>query len=151
MNYETVFQLRRCDTVESLARKCLAWAQAHKLRIWWGRGKNDGSLFPVYDSDVGKNFVFSLWTNGKVELQFQYMSVPPFADLSMRQELSRRLNEIPGVTVPDDALSRRPTFELELLVAPDSLAKFLATCDWAHSEILKSETARLQANGETSP
>ncbi|TWU56472.1 hypothetical protein Poly51_23830 [Rubripirellula tenax] len=133
-------QSRRGTPECEVARKCLAWANARKLRIWWGQGKHDGSLIPVYDNDVGKNFIFSLWTYGKVELQFQYMRTPPFAELAMRQKFARRLCEIDGVAIADEALTRRPTFGLELLVDPESLTKFLAACDWALAEIDNATT-----------
>jgi len=40
---------------------------------------------------------FYAWTNGRMQIQFQYMSgMPPFDQVAMREEFRRRLNEVPG-------------------------------------------------------
>ena len=87
----------------------------HGLRIWWGQGKKDGSFFPMYDNRFGKNFLFSVWTYGTVELQFQHMKIPPFSEPEKRKELAHRLSAIQGLSIPEAALSKRPSFELSLL------------------------------------
>jgi hypothetical protein len=45
-------------------------------------------------------------------------------------ELLNRLNQIPGVSLPLDSISRRPGFSLSLLAKEESLAQFLNACDW---------------------
>ena len=92
----------------------------------------------MYDNKFGKNFLFSVWTHGTVELQFQHMKRPPFDKEHERKELAQRLSAI-GVTIPVDALRKRPTFPLRLLLEPGSLDKFLAAFDWMLSEIKKVE------------
>ena len=139
-------RLHRGEEEVGVAEKCLDWAKAHGLRIGWGRGKNDGSFFPMYDNRLGKNFTYSVWTYGRIELQFQHMKKPPFGEEHKRKELAQQLSEIQGVTIPDDALTRRPTFGLELLVAPDTLNKFLSTFDWVLSEIRKVEKGENHSN-----
>ncbi len=139
-------RLHRGEEEVGVAEKCLDWAKAHGLRIWWGRGKNDGSFFPMYDNRLGKNFTYSVWTYGRIGLQFQHMKKPPFGEEHKRKELAQQLSEIQGVTIPDDALTRRPTFGLELLVAPDTLNKFLSTFDWVLSEIRKVEKGENHSN-----
>src|SRR5207244_3948197 len=62
---------RRGEQEASVARKLLDWANKHRLRVWWGEGRKDGSFFPMYDNKVGKHFLFSVWTYASVELQFQ--------------------------------------------------------------------------------
>src|SRR4029077_7038656 len=112
------------------------------LRIWWGEGMKDGSFFPMYDNEFGKNFLFSVWTYGTVELQFQHMKRPPFSDVEKRKELAQRLSAI-GLSIPDEALNRRPTFGLSLLSQPPALAMFLETFDWVLSEIRMVENANV--------
>lgn len=58
------------------------------------------------------------------------MSKLPFDKEEKRRELAQRLCEIEGVYIPDDALSKRPSFGLEVLAANDALEKFLNTFDW---------------------
>ena len=88
--------------------RLLEWAKEHGLRIWWGEGKKDGSFFPMYDNRFGKNFLFSVWTYGTVELQFQHMRRPPFSEESERKELADRLATIAGVSIPE-AFPRQAT------------------------------------------
>jgi hypothetical protein len=71
-----------------------------------------------------------------VELQFQHMQRrPPFDDEGKRRELLRRLNEIPGIDLPDDAITRRPSISLSILAKPQVLGKFLETLDWFTEEV----------------
>jgi len=117
-------------------RQILAWARAHGLRIWWGKGSQDGSCFPVLDIKERSYTLFCLWTYGKVEVQFQWLKEqPPFADDALRRELLRRLNQIPGVAIPDDRIARRPSFSLAALQNDVALQQFLATFDWVIQEI----------------
>jgi len=129
---------RRGEQETTVARKLLEWANKHGLRIWWGQGKQDGSFFPMYDNKFGKNFLFSAWTYGSVEIQFQHMVRPPFDNEQKRKELAQRLSAI-GLTIPEDALRRRPTFHLSLLLEPGRLDGFLEAFDWMLSEIKKVE------------
>jgi hypothetical protein len=104
---------RRGEQEAAVARRLLEWATKHNLRIWWGEGKKDGSFFPMYDNKFGKNFLFSVWTYGSVELQFQHMKLPPFAEEGKRKELAQRLSAM-GLSIPEEALKKRPTFGLSL-------------------------------------
>ncbi len=78
------------------------------IRIWWGEGKNDGSFFAVYDNKVGKSPLFSVWTYGTIELQFQRMNLRPFTEAEKRRELASPLEVISGVSIPDEFSQQRP-------------------------------------------
>ena len=136
--FETLQSKRGADET-NVAQTILNWATKNGLRIWWGKGDKDGSFFPVYDGKFGKNFLFSVWTYGRVELQFQHMKKPPFEDDSMRWELAQRISAVTQETFTKDVLGKRPTFGLGLLVNSDWLGRFLSTFDWAIAEIKKIE------------
>ena len=53
---------RRGEHEAAIARSLLAWGNARKLRIWWGKGQHDGSFFPVFDNRFGNNLFFAVWT-----------------------------------------------------------------------------------------
>lgn len=129
---------RRGEQEAAVARRLLEWAIKHNLRIWWGEGQKDGSFFPMYDNKFGKNFLFSVWTYGSVELQFQHMKKPPFAEEGKRKELAQRLSAI-GLSISEETLKKRPTFGLSLLLEPGRLDKFLEAFDWMLTEIKKVE------------
>jgi hypothetical protein len=67
------------------------------------------------------------------------MSLPPFSDTEKRKELAHRLSEIQGVSIPETAVTKRPSFKLSVLTESESLKKFLAAFDWVLSEIKKVE------------
>ena len=129
---------RRGDQEAAVARRLVDWAHTHGLRIWWGQGKKDGSFFPSYINKLGQHFLFSVWTYGSVELQFQHMKIPPFAEEAKRRELAHRLSAI-GVSIPEEALRKRPTLGLRSLLEPDHFDEFLRAFDWMLSEIKKVE------------
>ena len=61
---------------------------------------------------------------------FEYMiGKPVFDDLGLRQELLTRLNAVPGIRLPPDAVSKRKTIRLADLSA-DAVTAVLATMDW---------------------
>ena len=76
---------RRGEHEVAVARRLLEWAKKHVLRVWWGQGTKDGSFFPMYDNRLGNNFLFSVWTYGSVELQFQHMRLIPFSEPDKRR------------------------------------------------------------------
>jgi hypothetical protein len=63
------------------------------------------------------------------------MSSQPFGTKSKRMELLRRLNQLPGVDFPDDAITRRPSIPLSMLKDEAVLKQYIATIDWVIEEI----------------
>jgi len=51
--------------------------------------------------------------------------------LELRQELRRRLNDIPGVTIPADAVSRRPSIPLSVLAEGSARRTLTDAFTWA--------------------
>jgi hypothetical protein len=131
---------RRGDKETDAARTILKWAKEAQLRLWWGKGSSYGSFFPMLDFKGEPHWVVSVWTYGRVEIPFQWM-VPrkPFADqarrLERRLELRDRLNKIPGVEIPADAITRRPAIPLAVFTDPTALKEFLSVLDWYIAEV----------------
>ena len=67
------------------------------------------------------------------------MRQPPFSDDGKRKELAARLAAIPGVSIPESSLNKRPSFKLGLLTDKGCLTTFLAAFDWMLGEIKKAE------------
>lgn len=117
------------------ARALLAWAKAGGLRVWWGKGTRDGSFYPMFDFKGEPHWVVSVWTNGRVEIPFQWMVAKrPFGDEPRRLDLLDRLNAL-GLGVPADAIARRPTVPLAAFIDRNTLDKFLALLNWYLDEI----------------
>ena len=124
-----------------VARKILYWAkEKEKLpRFWWGNGSIDGSVFPILDYNGIAYYPFCIWTYGKVEIQFkELLKRPPFDAESKRKEMLDRLNQIPGINIPADAITRRPNIFLNALSDENALNQFLKVIEWAIQEVKKS-------------
>ena len=118
------------DEEVDVARRLLGWATGHGLRIWWGRGRLNGSFFPMLDHPEGNYFTFSVWTNGKVEIQFQWMYDKPGNHGDGSPEVLRsNLNRVPGVAIPERSTRGKPGIALNVLTDPDALDAFIGSFD----------------------
>ncbi len=115
-----------------LAARVLDWSGANFDYVYFGAGTVLGSFTPVLRTAHDTIWFFYLWTNGQVEIQFQWLKArPPFDALDLREELRQKLNEIPGVSIGADGLERRPAFPAQLLLEGEAEAKFLRVMEWA--------------------
>jgi hypothetical protein len=136
MRFFEDLQQRRGHKEAEAARAILAWAKKNVPRIWWGKGNKDGSFFPMLDYKGQSHWVVSIWTYGRAEIPFQWMLTrQPFGDEAKRLELRDRLNKIPGVEIPSDAITRRPTIPLAVLTDGSALKGFLDVLDWCIAEV----------------
>jgi hypothetical protein len=113
------------------AQRVYRWAQEHLPRLDWGRGLWTGSCIPVRDLDGVTHYPIVLWTNGVLEVCFNYLSrKPPFDDEARRRELLERLNRVPGVRLPPDSHNRAPSFPFAVLANDASWAAFESVLRW---------------------
>lgn len=115
-----------------VARELIEWARVQLPRLTWGTGRLTGSFFPVRDHGGRNYWPFSLRTDGGVTIEFKGLNTrPPFDDVGLRREFVRRLNETAGVSIPEDAITRRPSFRLAVLAAsPEAFDSFKGALDW---------------------
>ncbi len=118
-----------------VARRILDWAEKEGLRIWWGKGQQTGSFFPMIDYRGESFWTIAVWTYGKVDIQFGNMRNGPFSNETSRSELLKRLNEITGVSIPPDAITKYPSIKLSLLQETEVLARFIDVLDWIKKTI----------------
>lgn len=121
------------------ARQILAWATGHVSRVYWGKGERSGGFVPVVNRSGIDYQLFAVATYGSIEVYFQhYVNKPPFDDEGMRRELQQRLNRVPGVAIPDDALRRRPTIDIKALAQRKSVPQLLDVFDWYIEQLPRS-------------
>jgi hypothetical protein len=120
------------DATET-AKAILTWVRPRVNRLWFGSGARSGSIFPVLDRKGTGHTFFALWTYGSVECLFQYFRGDMKAD-SKKKHLANLLNEIPGVIISGEMLSKRPSIDLQTLADPASLQKFFSAFQWAMDE-----------------
>ena len=117
------------------AAKILAWTKENADRIWWGNGEKRGSFTPIIEYNGVQQYLFAVWTSGGLETYFYYLkNKPPFDDENLRKELLRKLNEIPGINLPTDAIDRGPIIQLSIF-NEDALERFLLVFNWVIERI----------------
>lgn len=118
------------------ARDLLDWARAHATRVWWGRGQQAGAFVPTLVHAGVDHQLGAVWSPGTLEVYFQWLAAkPPFADEGRRRALLDRLNVIPGVAIPPDALRRRPNVPLATFADDAARGQPLAVLAWCMAEI----------------
>jgi hypothetical protein len=127
---------RNGAVVAAVARSILEWARSSVTRVWWGEGSRSGSFVPILSHGDRDHQLFAVWTYGTVEIYFYwYQYKAPFDSEEKRRELLSRLNAIPGVSLPDDAIARRPGIPLSTFEDESALGQLLETFDWVIQEI----------------
>jgi len=120
-----------------VARRLLDWAKKN-TRVWWGQVRRDGSFVPYIVTNEKQHTLFAVYTYGSIEIYFQwYLGQPPFDTEEKRLEVLKKLNQIEGIHIPEDGITRRPSIRLGDLVKNDKLGQFLAIFDWMIEEIKK--------------
>jgi hypothetical protein len=123
-------------SVAQVAKQILEWSKPRFQSFYWGRGAKAGSFAPFFVQGDLDYPSFAVWTYGTVEIYFQHLkSRPVFSSDNKRLELLRKLNLIPGVSIPESTLSKRPGISLELLKDKKSLGLFFDAFDWLIQEI----------------
>jgi hypothetical protein len=118
------------------ARRIRSWATERNLETEWGRGATYGSFSPKSSRNGARCSMFSVSTDGLVQVALGSMRQPPFDELSKRRELLDRLNANTGLTVrADDLANSWPTLPLHALTDQSVLARFLETWDWFLAEL----------------
>ena len=113
-----------------VAEKLLRWAESRNLSIWWGKGNENGSFFPMLYINGNKFSTFSCWSRGGIELQFQWIrNQSIYSDIEKRKVMMRELNKIPGVDMTEDKLEARPSIQYDVLMNETSLNQFLKIWD----------------------
>jgi len=79
------------------------------------------------------------FTDGGVEIPFGALKTrTPFHEPWRIRTLTQRLNQIPGVSMPEDGGAGWPSFSLSLIVHSAAFSQFVGTLDWARDEFTAS-------------
>lgn len=118
------------EVVEA-ARQICDWARVRSDRLYFSTSPSWGGMGPRFGQGADEFYPFLVHTDGTVGIYFQYMlKRAVVGDEALRRELLRRLNEIDGVALPEDSLTRRPGISLKGLARGDNTARFLHVMDW---------------------
>lgn len=125
------FERNQSDEMAAAAEQIMQWATAAGLRLAYGEGAVNGTVYPMLDLPDGTPvYTFSLWTNGRIEVPFNRVAQhEPYSTEDKRHELRELLNAIPGFDIPADGIDRYPTIPFANLLDGDSMETFLGI--WA--------------------
>ena len=127
----------------AIARRILDWARVINAATSWGSGAQSGSVYVAPQGSGINAWPFAIWTYAKIEVQFQgLIRVPEFASEERRRELQQRLNRIPRVAIPDEALERRPSFPISLLDSEEGWGAFIQAMTWFMSVLAQGRERR---------
>jgi len=133
--------------IVEVAQLLVAWIRRNATLVDFNDNPRWASMMPQFE--VAGSLVpgpFRLWSDGMLNLTFQYMlDRPVFGDAGRREEMRRRLNLIPGIALKEDAVSKRPTIQLAVLASASSMDAFLAVMDWFVTELRNEGGAERQS------
>lgn len=111
------------------------WIRRRADRVAFNTNPVWGWMGAVFQKDGVEIPLVRIHVEGVVTVYFEYMiGKPVFDDLGRRQELLDRLNRVPGVRLPQDAVSKRKTTPLAGLT-PEATTAFLDVLDWFVAEL----------------
>jgi ribosomal protein L30E len=118
----------------SVVRHIYEWAKA-RVSIRWGAGAQTGSFMPTITSRTATHSLIAVYSSGYIGIQFTQLRSRPFDQEPMRLELLKRLNQVPGVALPEKSVYEWPQFPVSILINPVALEQFLQVLDWVVDEI----------------
>lgn len=120
----------------ALVKKILAWVEEREIDGCWGKGTNWGSFVATVEHRGIRYPLFSIWTNGYIEVGFQYLQgKPPFQTEESLIGLLTSINKISDLSFPPTVITKRPSFSITVLESEANLQQFLATFDWVIQQI----------------
>jgi hypothetical protein len=130
---------KRGPTEAQIAQDLLKWAEEKADRIWWGEGKTMGSFTIVVQNDGVPHYPIAIYTTGVIYINFYYLKIkPPFDNEDLRKELLKLINEIPGLNLPQQSITKGPSIPLKILESTDARNKFYSSLEWAIQQIKSS-------------
>ncbi|MFU8874341.1 GmrSD restriction endonuclease domain-containing protein [Micromonospora sp. SL4-19] len=96
------------------------------------------------EHELGNIWPAAIYPSGKFEVVFQHLSVrPPFDDVTLREELRQRLNQLPGVDIAAAKIALRPGFPLAVLSDADAREALLDHLHWFYDRAQASASDSL--------
>ena len=110
------------------------WAENSADRVWFGTGKQTGSFTFHYLREGKTISVFTVYTNGKLQLNYGWLLQRISTDVL--EQFHRMISEIPTFSrIPDD-FSKWPNLAIaDAFRGPEEIQKFKQAVEWLRDEI----------------
>ena len=114
-----------------VASRLIEWARRRNMRLTWGRGRINGSFYPVFDFGGTWYPLFAAWTDSQIEIPFGTLrNRRLFEEDQPRLELLNRINVVPSVQIAPSRIAGYPKISFEALKPNGHLDQFLEAFDW---------------------
>ena len=124
------------------ATAVMDWIRRRADRVQFNSNPVWGWMGAVFVKDDVEIPLVRAHVDGSVAVYFEYMlGKPVFDDLARRQDLLDRLNAVPGIRLPPDAISKRKGVPLAALTV-ESIMAFLGVLDWFVAELRSGGTGQ---------
>lgn len=134
--YEFFEVLRRNvePDIATLVEDLYEWAEATADRVLFGTGVQTGSFTFQYLRDGKPISVFTIYTNGKLQLNYGWLSTQISTDVV--EQFHRRISEIPSFSrIPND-FSKWPNLAIaDAFRGPEDIDRFKQAVEWLRDEI----------------
>ncbi|MDB4634114.1 hypothetical protein OAG76_01785 [Rubripirellula sp.] len=130
------------EAVCGLVVNVLSWAKSHNVRLWWGQGAVEGSVFLMLDTQSSAQYLCVFLTSGKIQIPFGWMKkYPPYDSSKCRDQLREKLNQVEGISISGDAIEKWPRVDLNDLVKSASVERLIGVMEWSLQLIKSTELA----------
>ena len=127
---------RKGSVPRQIAEELLQWVAPMVSSIWWGAGAKQGFFVPTIQKRGTTYRVLRMATDGWCVFRLDWLRrKAPFQDEHLRKEFVNRLNEIPGVQLGDEFVSKRIQITLNKLQSEEALDAFKSAVRWLIEQI----------------
>ncbi len=120
------------------ARAILEWAESRKQGCM-GKGPKYGTFKAMLDHQGSAHNLLEVWTDGYLYIQLgDPQAYTLLGEESKRSELLLRLDEVPGISISDQAKKKWASISLPPLSDEAALSQFIAVLDWFVQEVRES-------------
>lgn len=127
----------RTDAEVKIIRHLIDWARRQKLEDNFRQGSRGSAFIPILNHSGHPYYPMSVQRNGNIVVQMRWLKDhPPFNDPAKRDELQKRVQQIPGLKITDaGGMEGFPKFPIKSLSDDNHLKTFTDALDWMISEI----------------
>ncbi|MBF0116846.1 MAG: type I restriction enzyme HsdR N-terminal domain-containing protein [Magnetococcales bacterium] len=123
-----------------IGKRILDWIRCNMDALGWGNGKIYPTAMGVIQHGGKKFNPLQFSSSGDVYISFEQLERwSLFSDLKKRLELMRKLNDINGIKISEEELSKWPSVSLETIQDGESLNQFLGVIKWTVDEIKRGQ------------
>ncbi len=134
--YMEMLAMRQDQDLLDVSRRLLDWARDEGLTLHWSSVRDVPSFAPVIETPSGPACFVEITARGRIDVLFdQLRETDAFREDKQRLEVLRRLNEIPGMGMPEFTINKRPTFSLNALVSYEAFERFTSTFRWVAQQL----------------